>query len=158
MNQKKHLNADAALEASKDAEKGKPPDYDKAMVEAHELLQCDPPYDDEWQKDRRAWLARWSFAIANGPESPAPLIPDPPDTSEVREIMEHLARPEMIEIGCNRKVDNPCARGEMDHCGECAFYHGEECGLGPNEGSERYDDSPACEVFKASKTKEGGEG
>jgi len=33
-------------------------------------------------------------------------------------------------------------------CGDCQFYSGEECNGMMFEGSERYDDSPACEEFE----------
>lgn len=33
-------------------------------------------------------------------------------------------------------------------CGDCAFYTGEECDGYKNEGSERYDDSTACDEFE----------
>ena len=32
-------------------------------------------------------------------------------------------------------------------CGDCSRYTGEECDGWRHEGSERYDDSPACEEF-----------
>lgn len=33
-------------------------------------------------------------------------------------------------------------------CGDCQFYSGEECNGMMFEGSERFDDSPACEEFE----------
>ena len=39
-------------------------------------------------------------------------------------------------------------RSEPDTCGDCKFYIGEECQGNKYEGSERYDDSEACEDFE----------
>ena len=33
-------------------------------------------------------------------------------------------------------------------CGECSFFTGEECDGVANEGSEKYDESQACEEFE----------
>ena len=36
----------------------------------------------------------------------------------------------------------------MGVCGNCNNYTGEECNYGPCEGSEKYDDSEACDFFE----------
>jgi len=39
-------------------------------------------------------------------------------------------------------------RDDLDTCGDCVFYISEECQGNKYEGSERYDDSDACEEFE----------
>jgi hypothetical protein len=129
MNQKKHLNAIAALEASKDAEPGSYWDgdwcqgFDCARCYADKICEL---YADT--KTRRAALQsgldayhkrkaekaeqlRGETITSMQPASadPAPLIPDPPDTLEVRVIMEHFA--------CEADYYSPtCPRGGCDGC------------------------------------------
>lgn len=37
---------------------------------------------------------------------------------------------------------------EINTCGDCVFFTGEECDGILHEGEERYDDSIACEEFE----------
>lgn len=34
------------------------------------------------------------------------------------------------------------------YCGDCALFTGEECNGNKHEGSEKYDDSTACDEFE----------
>ena len=36
---------------------------------------------------------------------------------------------------------------DQNYCGECIYYVGEECQGQMHEGTEKYDDSEACEEF-----------
>ena len=53
-----------------------------------------------------------------------------------------------INLLCvTRKLERKMSSENERVCSECKFYTGEECD-GLNEGSERYDDSDACDGFE----------
>ena len=125
MNQKKHLNAIAALEASKDAKPGnlwQRAYCDDAVCErcygiktlCRGIINCsglglrvsevraalqsslDAYNKRKAEKAERQDEGEAIHTVMGGPHNPpskepAPLIPDPPDTPEVRAIMEHIS-------------------------------------------------------------------
>jgi hypothetical protein len=153
MNQKKHLNAEAALAASKDAEPGSlwsgnycenvncgkcyanPPEVlagccgVRAVSEVRAALQSGL---DAYHKRKAEKAERRAVEAANSPDSQTivilhdpdaetkPIIPDPPDTPEVRAAMMELQDISTkgpchgINAGCPSCPFRPCKKENND--------------------------------------------